>query len=273
MNWQESRILWTIGIVFGLWLLRKLVYFALLGSRKISRDKKRRIVVNLNFMTTIIVIVSLFMIWSTQIQSLALSFIAISMAIVLATKELIMCLTGSFYQSMAHPFNIGDNVIIGRQRGQVIDRGLFSTKILEIGPDDKTHQFTGRIITLPNSVMLNHEIRNESYFNQFVLHTFMIPTPYNVDTLKVEKLLIEIAEKYVSKYYSDASDYLEKLQEKSNLETPNIEANVNVKVAHFEEIQFVVRVTVPLAERGYIEQSITKEFMGKHSEWVKSKIS
>lgn len=272
MNWQENRILATIILIFGIWVLRRIIDFALINTKRSSREKKRRISVNINFMSTIVLLLGLFTIWSTQIQTLALSFIAISMAIVLATKELIMCLTGTFYQSIANPFNIGDHVIIDKQRGQVIDRGLFSTKILEIGPSDKTHQFTGRIITIPNSIMLTHEVRNESYFNEFVLHTFMIPTPYNVDTLKVEKLLIEISEKFVSKYYEEATAYLEKLQEKSNLETPHIKANVNVKVAHFEEIQFIVRVTIPISQKGFVEQSITKEFMQKHPEWAKSNI-
>lgn len=270
MDWQNHRIISTLIVVFVLWAFRKFVQFTLFTSKKVSRERKRRFLVNMNFATTILLLVALFMIWSTQIQTLALSFIAISMAIVLATKELIMCLTGTFYQSMSHPFNIGDSIIIGELRGQVIDRGLFSTKILEIGPFDKTHQFTGRIITVPNSVMLQKEIRNESYFNQFVLHTFLIPVPYDVDTNQVESTILKISEKYVSKYYEEAKAYMDKLQEKSSLETPTIEANVNVKVHSFREIQLIVRVTIPIAEKGAVEQSIIKEFMGCSKEWLKA---
>ena len=203
MNYQENRILLTLIFAICTWFLRKTINFILVNIKHSSRERKRRVSVNINFITTIILLTGILIIWSNQIQSLALSFIAISMALVLATKELIMCLTGTFYQSIAHPFNIGDHIIIDKQRGQVIDRGLFSTKVLEIGPSDKTHQFTGRIITIPNSIMLTHEIRNESYFNEFVLHTFIIPTPYHVDTNKVERLLIQISEKYVSEYYEE----------------------------------------------------------------------
>lgn len=267
MDWQNHRLLMTFIIISVLWVIRKLVQFTLQHSRKMSRERKRRVVVNLNFTTTIVLLIALFFIWSNQIQTLAISFIAFSMAIVLATKELIMCLTGTFYQSIAHPFNIGDHVIVGDKRGQVIDRGLFSTKILEIGPGDKTHQFTGRVITLPNSVLLLHEVRNESYFNQFVLHTFMIPLPYYVDTIQVEKILHQIAEKFVKEYYPTAKSYLNKLQEKSSLETPTIEATVNIKVHSHEEIQFIVRVTIPIAEKGRIEQGIIKEFLGREREW------
>lgn len=267
MNWESHRLLTTVIIIFTIWIFRKLAQFSFQNARKLSREKKRRYVVNLNFATTLLLLLSLVVIWSHQIQSLAISFIAISMAIVLATKELIMCLTGTFYQSMANPFSIGDHILVGDRRGQVIDRGLFSTKVLEIGPGDKTHQFTGRVITIPNSLMLTHEIRNESYFNQFVLHTFMIPLPYYVNSKQVEKILHEISDSMVKKYYPAAKQYIEKLQEKSSLETPTIEATVNIKIASFEEIQFIVRVTIPISEKGRIEQAITKEFLGREKEW------
>ena len=179
-----------------------------------------------------------------------------------------MCLTGTFYQSVAHPFLIGDHIEVGELRGQVISRGLFSTKVLEIGPGNKTHQFTGRLVTVPNSHFLIQNVRNESYLQKFILHTFVIPTPYHVETNEVVKLLQKISESHVEKYYSDAQSYIERLQQKANLETPKIKARVIIKAHSHEEIHFVIRVAIPFTEKGTIQQAITQEFFSQKSQWI-----
>ena len=69
-------------------------------------------------------------------------------AIVLATKEIIMCLSGAIYRASSGTFKVGDRVEIGAFRGDVIDQTLLATTILEIGPGQAIHQHSGRTVTL-----------------------------------------------------------------------------------------------------------------------------
>lgn len=268
MDIYLKKALTTLSLLLGIIFIRLLLNKIFSSLKSLSREKKRKLNVNVNFISTIALIVTIVVIWSSQIQSMAISIIAFAVAGVIATKELIMCLTGTIYQSISHPFYVGDQIEIGEIRGQVIDRGLFSTKVLEIGPGDKTHQFTGRVITVPNSNLLLHNVLNESYFTKFVLHTFIVPLPIHVDGQKVEAALIKIAEKHVSEYYLEAEEYINKLQERSNLETPKIKARINIKIQNHEEIQFIVRVTIPFSEKGRIEQLIIKEFLEHEKSWL-----
>ncbi|MGN7062004.1 mechanosensitive ion channel domain-containing protein, partial [Neisseria sp. P0001.S006] len=61
------------------------------------------------------------MIWAAQIQTLALSMFAVAAAIVVATKELIMCLSVSILRSVTKQYSIGDYIEINGLRGLVVD--------------------------------------------------------------------------------------------------------------------------------------------------------
>src|SRR5690625_7675079 len=60
-------------------------------------------------------------------------------------------------------------------RGDVIDQNFLATTILEVGPGKITHQLTGRMTVIPNSLFVSEPVINESFTNDFVLHVFTIP--------------------------------------------------------------------------------------------------
>ena len=62
-------------------------------------------------------------------------------------------------------------------------------------------------------------------------------------------------------FLGPASEYLRKVQDKANLETPEIHPRVHVKVQDIKTLNLIVRVTVPAYDKGKIEQAIVKEFL------------
>ena len=88
----------------------------------------------------------LFTIWAAELQALAVSFVVLAMAIVWATKETIACIQGAVYRLSSNAFQVGDRINVGEIRGDVIDPGLLSTTVLEVGSG---HQRTGRTISIP----------------------------------------------------------------------------------------------------------------------------
>ncbi len=67
-------------------------------------ESKRRFLVASRNITLLLVLFSLAFIWSAQIQTLALSMFAVAAAVVVATKELIMCLSGSILRSATQQY-------------------------------------------------------------------------------------------------------------------------------------------------------------------------
>ena len=116
----------------------------------------------------ILLIMFIFFLWFAKLQTVFISLLAVAAAIVIAFKEIIMCLTGGLLIRINNYFKLGDRIEVDGVRGFVIDKSLTATKILEIGPEKNSQQTTGNIISIPNSIVLNKSLTNSLfYYNNF----------------------------------------------------------------------------------------------------------
>lgn len=113
-------------------------------------------------------------IWGEQIQHLLISLLAVLAAIVIATKELILCLTGSILKAGTQSFSLGDHVRVGDFNGLVVDQTLLSTTLYDTGDNQNGVFFTGKTIVIPNSLFLSNGIVNENNSEQYKLHSLTI---------------------------------------------------------------------------------------------------
>ena len=205
-------------------------------------------------------------IWGNEIKAFALSIVALSVALVLALKELLLCLSGTFYKTFAGIFSIGDYIQVAGIRGEVVDRGLFSTKILEIGPSITGHQYTGRSIVIPNALFLSNATTNESYFKSHILHSFSIPLKRSDDWQRAESILLETATKLCAPYQEQAKKQIDSIQQEYYLETPHLLPRVNIKIISSTELELVIRITVPTKSKSALEQRIIKQFLNNFAQ-------
>ena len=117
---------------------------------------RRRWSVTIRNTLILVSIIGLAIIWAPQLQNFAVSLIAIAVALVLATKELLDCLTGSLLRTASKAYAVGDRIEINGTRGNVVDHNFLTTTLLEIGPGQTSHQYTGRAIVIPNNQLLSH---------------------------------------------------------------------------------------------------------------------
>ncbi|WP_158598426.1 mechanosensitive ion channel family protein [Notoacmeibacter ruber] len=121
-----------------------------------------------------VLIIGLLALWIDQLQTLLLSLTAVMVALVIATKELIMCAGGAALRIGGHLFRVGDRIEIHGLRGEVIDHGLFSTTLQELPPVGSGHRGTGRTFVLPNSVFLLDAVKLEPTPRRYAPHGFAL---------------------------------------------------------------------------------------------------
>lgn len=265
-EFNSEQLAATIGIIALAISLRWLSHQLINRSVNANWDVKRQWRVNANSVLSFLTFISLTLIWANELQTLALSFVAFAVAFVIAAKEVISCIFGGVFRTN-NSFKIGDRIEVKGVRGDVIDKSLLSTKILEIGPGQTTHQYTGRSVVFPNSIFLSETVINESFLGNFVLHPFTIPLNVYEDWRMAEKILLRIAHEECAVFYEEATDYLDRVQRKANLETPSIHPRVHVRIADIDSIHMVVRVTIPAYDKGKIEQAIIKRFLDEFKEY------
>jgi len=200
-------------------------------------------------------------IWANELQTIALSITALGVAFVLATKELIQCITGSALKTSCNAFKLGDRIEIDKVRGDVIDQNVVATTIMEIGPGEQSHQYTGRAVIIPNSKFLDKPIINESFTREFVLHSLTIPCK-SADWQDAEKYLLEAAQTECSEFVEEARKHFDTILESKELDRkPVIDPRVTVAIPKAGKIDLIVRIPVPARRKGRIEQAILRRYL------------
>ncbi len=258
-----SGTLWKLLISSTL-LLTIVVLVRVLSGRYIRRnvasmELRRRWLVHSRNGLLLFLLLGLIVIWGEELRTLALSVVAIAVAFVVATKELILCVTGSILKAGAGSFNIGDRIQVKEFRGDVIDQSLLATTILEVGPGKLIHQRTGRMIVIPNALFVAEPVINESYTHDYVLHVFTVPFKRTAKWQEAQQALLASANKHCASYLAEAKRYLIKLNEYRGLDAPSVEPRITLQMSSAEEIDLVVRIPVLTERRSAIEQSILAE--------------
>lgn len=129
----------------------------------------------------------LFSVWNVSITPLFASAGIAGAAIAFAAKDTIANFLGGISIFMDKPYKLGDYIVLDMgERGEVVEIGIRSTRI-------KTRDDI--LITIPNSLIANNKIINESA----PLPRFRLRVPvsvaYGSDVEQVEEILIDIARK------------------------------------------------------------------------------
>ena len=227
----------------------------------ISVELRRRWLVQSRNGILLLLLLGLILIWGEALRTLALSIVAIAVAFVVATKELIMCVTGSMLKSGAHSFNIGDRIQVKDFRGDVIDQNLLATTILEVGPGKITHQRTGRMTVIPNSIFVSEPVINESYTNDYVLHVFSVPFKRSDNWQKAQQDLLGSAKRHCQPYLEEVRQYMKKISERQGLESPSVDPRVTIQLPEADEIHLLVRIPAKSSKRVQIEQAILSDVL------------
>lgn len=257
------RIIWTALAFLVFAILRFIVNRFILKHNFANTEIRRRVLVTVRNTFIALLIISVSLIWFAHIRNLAISLAAIAVACVIATKELILCLTGSLMQSFTQTFKLSDRIEINNIRGDVIDMGLTSTTLLEISA---SHQYTGRAVVIPNSMFFTYPVVNETYFDSYILHIFIVPFSRDANWAVSEKLLSEAATEICSEYLDAARKHIETVNRKLGLEVPSVEPRTNIQIVDKDTLNILVRVPVPSGKKGRIEQSILRRYFEKLGE-------
>jgi small-conductance mechanosensitive channel len=218
----------------------------------------RRWIVQIRNAVFILMAIGLVFIWAEELRTAAISLVALGAAFVLATKELIMCVSGALVRTSSRSFTIGDRIDVGAIRGDVIDHTLLATTLLEVGAG---HTRTGRTITIPNSMFLNQPVLNETSGHHYVLHAFTVVVPRS-ELPTAEATLLREASERTADYLEEAREQMERRAKLHSLDLPSVDPIVVMESSGSTDVALTVRFPSPFHEKGRLEQEIMRSWLG-----------
>jgi small-conductance mechanosensitive channel len=249
------------GLLWAAALLLRFLTGRALSVRGVFGEARRRFLASTRNLMLLVLLVGTAAIWFEELKVFALSLVAVAAAVVIATKELIMCMGGSFLRVSGRMFDIGDRIEVGGARGDVVDTSWLSTTLIEIGPGHVGHQRTGRTLVIPNSLFLTTPVVNENIDDAYVLHSFRVLVKNDVSWQAREAALLEAARAELLRYADDAKSYFERSARERSIETPAQEARVVIEVQSPEVLVLHCRLPAPSRTRGTIEQAIVRRLL------------
>ena len=254
-------VLFTLMALLSFFMLRTALVQVVLKHLNLSVEARRRWIVAIRNVLVGIFIIGLVFIWESQLGTFAVSLVAVALALVLATKELIACACGSILRMATNVYGLGDRIEINGIRGKVVDHNLLTTTLLEIGPGQTSQQYTGRAMTIPNSMLFTQNLFNETYSKKYVVHIITIRLTTKDDWRKAETLLLAIARQECAAYIDEAARHLKKLEGNNWLDAPSVEPRVNIQLPEPGRITLFLRVPSPAHRTSRTEQTILRRFL------------
>lgn len=252
----------TLLLVVVLWTLRIVLIRAVSRKSEILSPDQRRWAQNVRSAFWVLMILGLIMIWAPQLQTAALGLTAFVVAIVIATKEVILCITGGFMRVSTAPFRMGDWITIENVTGEVVDINPFSAKVQELEIANGTYAFTGKIIQIPNSRYFTSNIENLSYLKNYKAHIFAIK--FQTDTLDpatLMKKLQAVIQTHTKDLQADAASAWKRAKRASSIPLPDPAPQIMFQANDFNNVHFIVRAYLPTRDAAAIAARIANEFM------------
>ncbi len=255
----------TIILLTIVLLLRLVLTRVILDNERLATESRRRWLIYTRNVLILTFFFGLVLIWAPELHTFTVTLVAIAAAIAIATKELIMCLGGSFLRISTNAFRIGDRIEIVGVRGNVVDHNVLATTVLQIGPGQTSHQYTGRGMIIPNSLFLSHPLTNETYTRKYVLHITRVPLTTQEDWQTAEKILLEAGQAECEPYIQAAKQHMKQLEGQNWLDSPSVEPRVTLQLKEPGHIDLLLRFPCPPDRIARIEQAILRKFMSSFS--------
>jgi small-conductance mechanosensitive channel len=156
----------------------------------------------IHLVSTLILIIGLLSIWFDDPTRLTTALGLISAGIAFALQRVITAFAGYFVILRGNTFNVGDRIVMGGVRGDVIALGFIRTTVMEMGQPVETkdadpavwvrgRQYTGRIATITNDKIFDEPVYNYSRDFPYLWEEIAIPIAYDADRKRAEEILLE----------------------------------------------------------------------------------
>ncbi|TVQ76495.1 MAG: hypothetical protein EA369_10035 [Bradymonadales bacterium] len=261
-EWIETQ---HIKILMSLLLVLASIGLKLFAVHRIkswnirSIEFRRKWMIQARALSVLVLAAGLVLIWSTELKTIAFSLVALAVAIAIGTKELLMCLMGSFLKTSTRAFRLGDRIKVGDYQGDVVDHGMMTTSILEIGPDKS---FTGRWITIPNSLYLSHPVSNSSLGQHHCLHCFEISfDQVKENWIRAYEILKEAVKDEGEPYEKTVGKIIQTYAQSQAIELPPVRAEINLDLSRNGFAVFRCRIPCRMDEKKQVEERILERLL------------
>lgn len=153
-----------------------------------------------SILVTVLALASLFAIWVERTSTLLIAYGIFSAGVAIALQDVLRNIAGGILLILSRPFRAGDRIQVEDTVGDVLDIGSLSTTLMEIREWIDADQYTGRILSIPNSFVLTRTIKNYTRDYSFIWDEARILLIYGSNWKKAEEIALRVTGPVVEEF-------------------------------------------------------------------------
>lgn len=191
----QLQIIFSLVVALFLWVLRTVIIRIVCRKTDdpLIRYRWRK---GTTYGAVILGFILIGRVWFAGIQSLATFLGLLSAGLAIALQDLVKSFAGWIFILSRRPFVLSDRIQIGDYAGDVIDIRIFRFSLVEIGNWVDADQSTGRILHVPNSLILTDVVANYTRGFEFIWNEIPVMITFESNWEKAKGILSSIAEKH-----------------------------------------------------------------------------
>ena len=217
-----------------------------------------------------ILVLGILSIWFDSPARLASVLGLIGAGIAFALQRVITAVAGYFVILRGKTFNVGDRIMMGGVRGDVIGLTFMQTRIMEMGQspreknDDKSwvysRQFTGRIVTVTNDKVFDCPVYNYSHEFAYIWDEISVPVHFHQDFAKAERILLDSANRHAQSAKGLGKAEVKRLEDRFGIDVGELDPRVFWRITE-DWLELTVRFLGPDHGIRDIKDSMTRDIL------------
>lgn len=221
--------------------------------------------------TALLLLLTVLSIWFDDPTRLATALGLVTAGLAFALQKVVTAFAGYMVILRGNTFTVGDRIVMGGVRGDVIALGFLQTTIMEMGqppsvqnadPEVWVHsrQYTGRVVTVSNGQIFEDPVLNYTRDFPYLWEEMTIPVSFSDDRAKVEEILLKVAGRHTVQVSEVGHEALTAMRQRYFVKDAEFEPKVYLRITD-NWIELTVRFVVN--ERGVreVKDTISREIM------------
>lgn len=238
---SAHKLLFTFVFFLILYLLSKILRFI---AQKVGGARQKTAFwtkQGISLISVLLGLVGFVSIWFDNPARLATGVGLIGAGLAFALQQVITSFAGYFVILRGKTFNVGDRIVMGNVRGDVIALNFIQTVIMEMGQpppvqaDDpsmwvRSRQYSGRIVTISNSKIFEEPVYNYTRDFPYIWEEMHLPISYKDDRNRAEQIILEVVTRNTSEIGELAQPELDRLKHQFFIEAADIAPRVFLRI-------------------------------------------
>ena len=244
-------------------------------GRADARYKVRKFIAFSGYLSILLFLAILF---EDRLGRLSFALGVVGAGVAVALQDVLASIAGAFSIGFSKLYAVGDRIQIGDIRGDVIDIGLLRTTLMETGNWVGRDLYNGRIVRIPNSIVLKGSVFNYSQGFQFVWDEIKVVFTTTSDCQFAREMLLRVANEAIGEYLVAAESSWKAMSDIYESANPSLEPTVAL-VVDAGNLEFAVSYTVdyrkPTAMKDQLFTKIVQEVADSNGrlEWASSSVT